>query len=796
MTETRNMGGPDAMYDANALESLLPTENALQNYDSPEYQQCKSQISHSQSQVLRQIYQQAVQGYVRGSPEEVAKLHDALQQLGPVSEKHGIIGSAGMTDLIQQHKDVQQQIADAKQRAAKLEVVADLEKRQARFEACLSADKFQQAADCLQSLLEFSQSQQGSAFPDFQQQCLNQKSALQANTVVETSFEGYPALKEQLLQALKDFVANAFAWQMLQDLVNTAVQSEAPHRPQLVINPTWLTGAGTDSQEVWRALQSLGSLQDVIGKLAKQICMHVLRPLLQLHPHPVHFQTQTQQDAEGSYSLEVSYGPAHAQEGQHVCSVESATLQCLQAIKQHAFSNNQEMVHELGSALWPKLAQEYVDCCMKPDQDQLTDAALLRNLLDHFKTAEQFETAAVQLLHQDEGRAGPRSPGAEHGAACIHAFAQHCIDKAMHAKRMEVVEQARDIVVRDTQLETAIVGEDILLTPRSPDAQPDAESDALLAAGPFSVTKSTHKVMQLVGGFLQDAVSSDSAAVVQSMCNAVLDIVLLFTAPSPKARHQLEEVAQLSCLHYNNCNFLAHELVQLPFMLRPPMAAVLGHNWQFLTIADDLRAAGQASLNTQVDRQAREVVGLLNAANGFRQVTSGQKGIAARRVVSQVLHSLSKLGDALGGVLPSQIYVQAAGQVLQALLETVVDDLLLINDISVDESEDLPKILGPLVEEGPLAALGRAHQQPNAAFSPATNKRQLLQTMKLAAPAIVKLQELLELMDVRLVEIQDRWQSGRLQTCGFEGQEVVHLVRALFEDTEGRRRVLHIVAST
>jgi len=41
------------------------------------------------------------------------------------------------------------------------------------------ADEFQQAADCLQSLLEFSQSQQGSAFPDFQQQCLNQKSALQ-----------------------------------------------------------------------------------------------------------------------------------------------------------------------------------------------------------------------------------------------------------------------------------------------------------------------------------------------------------------------------------------------------------------------------------------------------------------------------------------------------------------------------------------------------------------------------------------------------------------------------------------
>jgi len=76
----------------------------------------------------------------------------------------------------------------------------------------------------------------------------------------------------------------------------------------------------------------------------------------------------------------------------------STSLHCSVCFAEHAFGNNEEMVHELGSALWPKLAQAYVDCCMKPDQDQFTDAALLRNLLDHFKTAEQFETAAVQLL--------------------------------------------------------------------------------------------------------------------------------------------------------------------------------------------------------------------------------------------------------------------------------------------------------------------------------------------------------------------------------------------------------------
>lgn len=77
-------------------------------------------------------------------------------------------------------------------------------------------------------------------------------------------------------------------------------------------------------------------------------------------------------------------------------------------------------------------------------------------------------------------------------------------------------------------------------------------------------------------------------------------------------------------------------------------------------------------LDMQISRQAQEVVGLLGAAQGFRKVTSGQKGIAARRVVAQVLHSLSKLGDALGGILPSQVYVQAAGQVLQHVLQTII----------------------------------------------------------------------------------------------------------------------------
>lgn len=66
---------------------------------------------------------------------------------------------------------------------------------------------------------------------------------------------------------------------------------------------------------------------------------------------------------------------------------------------EHAFGNNDSLVHELGSVLWPDLAQDYVTHCMKPNQARMTDdASQLRSLLDHFSTADEFESAAMQLL--------------------------------------------------------------------------------------------------------------------------------------------------------------------------------------------------------------------------------------------------------------------------------------------------------------------------------------------------------------------------------------------------------------
>ena len=51
---------------------------------------------------------------------------------------------------------------------------------------------------------------------------------------------------------------------------------------------------------------------------------------------------------------------------------------------------------------------------------------------------------------------------------------------------LQVVEEARNIIVKDTKYETAVVGEDVLLTPRQSEqqtAQPQPEGTSLQEAG-------------------------------------------------------------------------------------------------------------------------------------------------------------------------------------------------------------------------------------------------------------------------------------------------------------------------
>ena len=121
------------------------------------------------------------------------------------------------------------------------------------------------------------------------------------------------------------------------------------------------------------------------------------------------------------------------------------------------------------------------------------------------------------------------------------------------------------------------------------------------------------------------------------------------------------------------------------------------------------------------------------------------------------------------------------------------DDLLSLRDISVEESEQIPKILGDLVAGARDAVLGpgttttstssRGGGQPaggdgasDGGAAAAAAAAAVAGALVGATPGVGRLAEVLDLMDIRMAEIRVRWVEGRLSAAGLEAEEVAHLV--------------------
>lgn len=148
------------------------------------------------------------------------------------------------------------------------------------------------------------------------------------------------------------------------------------------------------------------------------------------------------------------------------------------------------------------------------------------------------------------------------------------------------------------------------------------------------------------------------------------------------------------------------------------------------------------------------------------------------------------------------------------------DDLLAMRDISMDESEELPRILSPIAEDAPAAVLGGA----SALDQTPVDRDLLITAIEAASPNLIRLkvsacghhesgmvhssscgtlahgqqrscfaytpcpsmyervrdtlQEVLFVMGANLSQIEERWDSGRLRTTGLSSQHVISLVRS------------------
>lgn len=200
-------------------------------------------------------------------------------------------------------------------------------------------------------------------------------------------------------------------------------------------------------------------------------------------------------------------------------------------------------------------------------------------------------------------------------------------------------------------------------------------------------------------------------------------------------------------------------------------------------------------------QQEAELLGLVDELRQFSGLDAdGQAGIRCRKTVQQLLHAFRRLGSVLRPVLAPGVFLEVAARLIQAVCGRIMEDITCLPDISVDESEQIPQILEPLTTGLHDAVLppppeGSTAGAAGAAGTAGAGWDELANALNERTPAVMKLRELSELLDIRLVEIRRRWQDGRLQAIGFSAQEVAHLVRSLFESTDLRRDFLLLLES-
>eukprot|EP00798_Chlamydomonas_sp_ICE-L_P028249 gene28249-31353_t len=376
----------------------------------------------------------------------------------------------------------------------------------------------------------------------------------------------------------------------------------------------------------------------------------------------------------------------------------------------------------------------------------------------------------------------------------------------------------------------------------------------VLASGKYMISRAGFGLAKLVEQLLEDASTSGTASTAQALVRTISKVALM-ARQLPSALDQKQQrlqVPQIALLNFNDLHHLASTLLILPACYAPEIEALLReveqekesspevngeHDYQspensqptssssLSQLNEDalmlreaanknsrptrssslsqlngdallLREAANKAMKEQVGQQSLAFHDILLGLDGLKRIGtrgSGQTGIAYRKTVSQLMHSLSRLGRMLLENLTPAHVVELGSSVLGNVCGELSSFILDMRDIGVDDCTDLKDLLTPFAADALPSLLGMP-TTPGA--QPATPElsgvpvQVLFDSILHRCKPLRKLKMLLTLLDARLKEIAGWWEAGSLQAAGLGVDEVVHLLRALFEDSQHRRAAI------
>ncbi|KAH8116435.1 Centromere/kinetochore Zw10-domain-containing protein [Phellopilus nigrolimitatus] len=220
----------------------------------------------------------------------------------------------------------------------------------------------------------------------------------------------------------------------------------------------------------------------------------------------------------------------------------------------------------------------------------------------------------------------------------------------------------------------------------------------------------------------------------------------------------------------NDCAFVSDEATKLD-LSDDAEVAVLEHMHESL---ERLRGLGEWWFDEGIERQRERVLQVLARAEGFVDSSDQERFDECEAVMSEVLRSVRVVANQWKTILARTKYYRATGQVVEAALTKILDDVLVLPDIPELDSRKLSELCRIL---NALEGLFVDSDDPDAP------------SMVLAyVPSWLKYSYLSELLEASIADIAYLFDEGAL--IDFRIGELEHLVRALFADTPLRANTI------
>ncbi|KAM9788769.1 centromere/kinetochore protein zw10 homolog [Neosynchiropus ocellatus] len=533
-------------------------------------------------------------------------------------------------------------------------------------------------------------------------------------------------------------------------------------------------------QSVLQALAIQGDLPHKIKLFSQVLLKNVLKPLV---IHPSLSVRVTEQQEEGT-TLALQCLEESREERSTPSQVYNKILLVLKTLHSHLLDvsiGDRSLSAILGELIWEEISQCIIHECLLYSIP--ANSSQLEKYNTVIKETEVFEKSLKEMKYL------------QGDATDLLKYARNVNCHFASKKCKDVIVAARKLMTSKMHNTVKVTPESKLRLPKLPappsEGKVKQEKDQVrmenakqLSAGSLClpacrISESVQQLLELALSTLCEAVGSSTQCALQ-LFFTVRNIFQLFYDVVPTYhKENLLKFPHLAAVQHNNCMYLAHHLLTLGHYFTSHLPQPLnGGVATFVDLVPGFRKLGAQCFLAQLNVQRAELLERLSTAHNFCNLDDEDNYIAASKAVRQIIHQLKQLGTVWQDVLPVSIYCKAMGNLLNTAITEVIAKIMLLEDISSEDSEHLHTLCQTLIEEGPLVFIPLAEEHKNKRYQE-------------EVPLYVKkwgtFKELVIVLRANLQEIVDRWADGKGPLAlEFSSSELKNLIRALFQNTERR----------